>query len=386
MKMKYLLFLSLFAFSLTSCIKDQVETVNRAYTEDEMSTLQQTLNLPVEALDYNLQLPEHLGFSRVNTAKHQATLGRVLFYDKKLSKNESVSCATCHEPDKAFADGKDLSEGFDGEKTKRNSLALGAFPSFNAYYGFGGTRMFWDERAVTVADQSSLTIADPIEMGHSNLDELASSLLQHEYYRILFEKAYPETQYGDQISTKDMMLQALDAFVSSIGCFDTKFDEGWAAIGNPNSNFSNFTTEENLGKQLFNDNCASCHNLGPGFSTIVTSANNGLDLVYEDKGMYEINNNPTQKGVFKVPMLRNIALTAPFMHDGRFETLEDVIEHYNSGVQAHPNLHNNLRNIDGTPRKLDLSQEQKDALVAFMHTLTDETSIALEKYSDPFKN
>ncbi|MEO1263373.1 MAG: cytochrome c peroxidase [Bacteroidota bacterium] len=384
--MKYLLFLSLFAFSLTSCIKDQVDTTDRAYTEEEESILAQNLNLPVEAHDYNLQLPEHLGFSRVNSSKHMATLGRVLFYDKKLSKNESVSCASCHEPEKAFADGKDFSEGFDGEFTKRNSLALGAFPSFNAYYGFGGTRMFWDERAQTVADQSELTIADPIEMGHGDLDVLANSLLENNrYYRILFDKAYPEGQFGADMDNKEKMLQALDAFVSSIGCFNTKFDDGWAAVGNPESNFSNFTAQENMGKQLFNDNCASCHNLGPGFSTTVTSANNGLDANYEDKGMYEITNNPSQKGVFKVPMLRNVALTAPFMHDGRFETLEEVIEHYNTGVQEHPNLHPNLRSFNGAPVRLNLSQDEKDALVAFMHTLTDATSIAHEKYADPFK-
>ncbi len=386
MKMKYLLFMSLLAISLSSCIKDQVETNVEAYDSDEYAKLTKTLDLPREANDYNVQLPAHLGNSRVNSSKHQATLGRVLFYDKKLSKNESLSCATCHLAENAFADPKALSEGFDGGETKRNSLALGVFPSFNAYYGFGTTRMFWDERARTVAEQSDLTLRDPIEMGHTNLDQLANELVELDYYDILFKKAYPENNFGSHLSNKEKMLQAIDAFVSSIACFDTKFDEGWASHGNPTVNFSNFTEQENMGKALFfeNDNCSGCHNLGPGFSTSVTAANNGLNVVYEDDGRYEITNNPSDKGVFKVPMLRNVALTAPYMHDGRFETLEEVIEHYSSGVKSHENLHPELKN-GGVAHNLNLNQEEKDALVAFLHTLTDTKSIAHEKLSDPFK-
>lgn len=385
MKMKYLLLMPLFAVALmTSCIKDQVDTINQAYTDEEYAVLKKTLDLPLEAMNYDVQLPAHLGNSRVNANKHQATLGRVLFYDTKLSKNESVSCASCHLADRAFADTKALSEGFEGNETKRNSLGLGVFPSFNAYYGFGTTRMFWDDRAATVAEQSDQTIADPIEMGHPNLDVLANSLLESNYYEILFRKAYPENSFGSELSNKDKMLQALDAFVSSIACFDTKFDQGWKSSNNPNANFSDFSTQENLGKSLFNTNCAGCHNLGPGFATSVTAANNGLDMVSTDDGRYNFSREESDKGVFKVPMLRNIALTAPYMHDGRFATLEDVIEHYNSGVQNHPNLHPELKN-GGEPIKMGLNQEQKAALVAFLHTLTDTESLAQAKYSDPFK-
>lgn len=388
MKIKYFLFMSLFAISLTSCLKDQVDTETRAYSQEEYAVLQTVLDLPIEANNYDLQLPQHLGSSRVNSEKHQATLGRVLFYDKKLSKNQMVSCASCHEAEKAFADDNTFSEGFDGEETKRNSLALGAFPSFNAYYGFGGTRMFWDERATTVAEQSELTLRDPIEMGHPNLNTLAEELLEHEYYQILFAKAYQPNQFGSNLSNKDKMLQALDAFVSSIGCFDTKFDEGWAGNNNVQINFSNFTEEENAGKALFNNNCASCHNLGPGFSTTVTSANNGLSANYEDKGRYEITGFNQDKGIFKVPMLRNVALTGPYMHDGRFETLEEVIDHYSNGIANHENLHENLKdpNAPQTARQFNFTASEKSELVAFLHTLTDTRSIAHEKYADPFKN
>ena len=181
------------------------------------------------------------------------------------------------------------------------------------------------------------------------------------------------------------MLQAIDAFVSSIGSFATKFDDGWAKHGSDQAAYSDFSQDENLGKTLFNDNCASCHNLGPGFSTSVTSANNGLDSDYEDEGMYDFNGNIQDKGVFKVPMLRNVALTGPYMHDGRFETLEEVVEHYSTGIMDHDNLHENLRKVDLSPRQMNFSQEEKNRLVAFLHTLTDKESLAQEKYADPFK-
>ncbi len=384
MKIKYFLFTPLFALLLSSCIKDQVDSSIHAYSSDEYATLTKKLDIPIEAHNYMVQLPPHLGNSRVNSNKHKATLGRVLFYDQRLSANGEVSCSSCHLAKRAFADDKAFSEGFEGEHTKRNSLALGAFPSFNAYYGFGGTRMFWDERAGTVAEQSDLTMRDQIEMGIPSIESLASELIQDDYYRILFDKAFPEGQFGTNITNKDKLLTSLDVFVSSIACFNTRFDDGWAKHFSSEANFNNFTEEENLGKQLFNANCASCHNLGPGFSTSVTSANNGLEINYEDSGMEEITGQSSDVGVFKVPMLRNVALTGPYMHDGRFETLEEVIEHYSSGVKNHDNLHANLKDGNG-PRNLNLTQNQKDALLAFLHTLTDTESIAHVKYSDPFK-
>lgn len=385
MKLNHFFFILFSAFSLTSCIQDEVNKTVYAYTPEEYAVLSQTLDLPIEANEYLLELPAHLGFSTVMSQKHQATLGRVLFYDKKLSKNGSISCASCHDPARAFTDTKALSEGFDGQETKRNSLALGAFPSFNAYYGFGSTLMFWDERARTVAEQSELTLRDPIEMGHPDLSALASELLEHEYYQILFAKAYPEGNFGNHLSNKNKMLQALDAFVSAIGCFETRFDKGWAATGVKDLHFSDFSNQENIGKDLFLRDCASCHNLGPGFSTSVTAANNGLDEVYDDEGRAEITGLIEDIGVFKVPMLRNVALTAPYMHDGRFESLEEVVDHYSTGIQLHDRLHPNLKNTDQSAKKFNYTQAEKEALVAFMHTLTDAESIALEKYADPFK-
>ena len=384
MKTKLLLFATLAAASLTSCLKDDSKTVTHNYEKDEYKTLQTTLNLPVEVDDYTLNLPSTLGGFPVSVDDKQATLGRVLFYDKRLT-GKDVSCATCHKAEKAFTDGDQFSQGVKvGERTSRNTLALGSFPSFNAYYGFGGTRMFWDNRAASVMDQSAETMKNPVEMGIADLGELADKLLKEEYYQILFEKAFPNQSY---LSNEEKMLTAIQAFVSSIGCFNSDYDKALVkSNNNPEADFTSFgfTEEENQGKQIFNANCASCHNLGAGFSTTITSANNGLDMDYQDEGIYKISNNPTDKGVFKVPMLRNVELTAPYMHDGRFATLEDVVEHYSSGVKNHPYLHENLK-YNGEPKNLNFTQNEKQALVAFLKTLTDKESLASSRYSDPFK-
>lgn len=387
--MKTIKVLSLLAFSivtLSSCIKDQVDEVVQNYSDEEYATLTKALDLPMETQEYRLDLPVVLGGTSVVSDKHQATLGRVLFYDKRLSANDEISCASCHKAELAFADDVAFSEGFEGELTARNSLTLGAFPSFNAYYGFGGsTRMFWDERAATVVEQSELTLQDPIEMGQ-DLNELAQELLEEDYYRVLFEKAYPSNGNGffGNLDNKQKILRAIEAFVNSIGCFNTRFDQGLEKHGNMDVQFSNLTAEENAGKQLFNANCSSCHNLGSGFATTVLNANNGLEMNYEDKGIGGVTNQNQMDGVFKVPMLRNIAVTGPYMHDGRFETLEEVVEHYSTGVKNHPNLHENLRKSNGEPKRLNLTATEKANLVAFLNTLTDLSSMTQEKYADPF--
>lgn len=373
------------ALSISSCVKDEVNQVVKQYSDADYAKLTKVLDLPTEAHQYTIDLPPSLGGFSVFANDHQATLGRVLFYDKRLSSNGEVSCASCHKADKAFADDVAGSLGVTTERTSRNSLALGAFPSFNGYYGFGGgTRMFWDNRAGSVAEQTEETMKNPVEMGNTDLHSIASELLEEDYYQILFEKAFPNDNYT---SDKDKMLQAIQAFVNAIACFDTKYDhELEKNNGRSTGSFAGFTAEENLGKQLFENNCASCHNLGPGFTTIIVAANNGLDMNYTDKGMGAISNSPSEDGLFKVPMLRNVALAAPYMHDGRFATLEEVVEHYNSGIKNHPNLHENLRNaMDGSPKNLNLSEGEKAALVAFLHTLTDKESLQHPRFSNPFK-
>ncbi|HSU27505.1 MAG TPA: c-type cytochrome, partial [Chitinophagaceae bacterium] len=152
----------------------------------------------------------------------------------------------------------------------------------------------------------------------------------------------------------------------------------------PNVNFPNYNNEENRGKELFfTVGCAACH--GTETFTAPLEKNNGLDMVTTDRGFGAVTNNTNQDGLFKVGSLRNVELTAPYMHDGRFNTLEEVIEHYSTGVKNHPNLSQQLRLPNGNPRLLNLPPADKAALVAFLKTLTDNSVITDVKFSNPFK-
>ncbi len=384
MKTKLFLLAAIMIASFTSCLKDESVTITHNYDPEDYKVIAANLNLPDEVDNYTLNLPQTVGGFEVFADNKQATLGRVLFYDKRLSVNNEVNCASCHKPELAFTDGEQFSPGVTTERTSRNTLALGTFPSFNAYYGFGGTRMFWDNRASSVMEQSAETMKNPVEMGNVDLGELADKLLQEQYYFILFKNAFP---YQTYLTNEEKMLTALQAFVSSIGCFNSKYDQELIDNhGDETAQFAKFTAQENQGKALYNTNCASCHNLGAvAFSLGIVAANNGLDLDYQDEGVGAISNLQPENGVFKVPMLRNIELTAPYMHDGRFATLEQVVEHYSSGIKNHPNLHENLKD-SGSPKQLNLNESDKQALVAFLRTLTDKESLLATRYSDPFKH
>ncbi|WP_116769121.1 cytochrome-c peroxidase [Maribacter litoralis] len=301
-----------------------------------------------------------------------ATLGRVLFYDNNLSRNNTISCASCHIQEHGFADPTALSTGFDGELTSRNSMGLA-----NARFYENG-RFFWDERAESLEEQTLVPIQDLVEMGMT-LPELEDKLSELDYYSTLFTNAF-----GDEAVSSDRIALALSQFIRSMVSYESKFDEGLAQVNDIDDNFPNFTTSENRGKQLFMSNqtrCFDCHatNVFVGDD----ARNNGLDATITDPGVGGITGNNNELGEFKVPSLRNIALTGPYMHDGRFETLEEVIEHYNSGVQNNPNLDNRLTQGNNV-RRLNLSDDDKQALVDFLNTLTDDEFVNDEKYANPF--
>ncbi len=373
-------------FFLTGCLDDNVEINRQIYTPEEFAVLERHLDLPADQYDYSVELPDHLqSFNAIepDISDEMATLGRVLFYDRNLSRTNAVSCASCHEQKLAFSDDVAFSEGFDGELTKRNSLALAAVTNFETDYGgssFSGAGFFWDERAHSIGEQTEMTIQDPIEMG-MNFGDLEVKLQQLPYYPILFRKAF-----GDSGISKNRIIEALEAFMNSFISVDSRFDQAASKVadGGFARRFPDFSEMENLGRRLYMDHCTTCHS--PNMSTLmVTVANNGLDVKYEDNGLGDHRNNPSLDGVFKVPFLRNVALTAPYMHDGRFAILEEVVEHYSSGIKNHPNLDFRLRKINGAPRHMNFTEEEKMALVAFLETLTDETFIAEERFSDPFK-
>lgn len=297
-----------------------------------------------------------------------ATLGRVLFYDKHLSANNTISCASCHHQDKGFSDGLAFSEGFEGGLTGRNSMAI-----INTNYQ---RRFFWDERALNLELQVLMPIQDPIEMG-MDLTDLEIKLSKLTYYSTLFEAAF-----GDSVITSERISKAISQFMQSIRSYNSKYDQG---IYN---NFANFTPEETIGKDMFfsgSFNCNNCH-LTQNFGG-VTNEINGLDIAYEDGGIEGISGDVDDHGNFKTVTLRNIELTAPYMHDGRFETLEDVIDFYSTDIQAHPYLDDRLATnsqIGGPPKQFNFTPAQKAALIAFLKTLTDYELISNPIYSNPF--
>lgn len=300
-----------------------------------------------------------------------AQLGRVLFYDKRLSTNQSISCSSCHQQANGFSDGRQFSVGFNGGLTGRNSMGLS-----NARW-YQRRHFFWDERANTLEDQVLMPIQNSVEMG-MDLTTLTNRLAAEPYYTNLFAATF-----GSPGITSDRISKALAQFVRSIVSVQSKYD-----IGATNG-FANFTPLENQGRQIFNGpagGCAACHgtdNFVPGPAL----NNNGLEFPYVDLGVGGITGNAADNGKFKVPSLRNIELTAPYMHDGRFATLEQVVEFYNSGVVDNPNLSPPLRTVPPAPpgpRRLNLTQQQKDALVAFLRTLTDPNLATDPKLSDPF--
>lgn len=368
--------------ALTACKKDNTSADNHSgptSTAESASPL-----LPATPFNYaDIALPNHVNIPPVQATDNTpadnpitdegATLGRVLFYDVNLSFNRTVSCASCHDQASGFSDPNTLSVGFDGGLTGRNSMGL----SMARFYENG--HFFWDERAATLEEQVLMPIQDDVEMGMS-LDELVERVEAEEYYAELFADAFG----SDEVST-DRISRALSQFVRSMVSANAKYDEGRAQVQTPpgpDQTFPNFTAAENQGMQLFfASGCAACHG---GEAFIAPGArNNGLDVVYTDNGTADVTGDPADVGKFKVPSLRNVAVTGPFMHDGRFETLLEVVEHYNSGVQDHVNLDPVLR--DGAnPRVLNLTENEKLALVAFLETLTDPTFLSDERWSDPF--
>ncbi len=338
--------------------------------------------LPVKLADYSPALPAHFLLPAVvqqdNTPADNpitnagATLGRVLFYDKRLSANQTVSCSSCHRQQSGFSDPRPFSIGLAGGLTDRNSMGL-----TNARW-YQRRSFFWDERAATLEVQVLQPIQNSIEMGLS-LPTLVSRLSGETFYADLFTAAF-----GSSTINSERISRALAQFVRSLASTRSKYDLGVGV------NFSNFSPEENLGRRLFNGEtgtatCAQCHGTD-NFSSGPRINNNGLENPYLDKGVGAVSGRAQDEGLFKVPSLRNVALTAPYMHDGRFATLEAVVEFYNSGVVAHPNLSPPLRARPPAPGalRLNLTAAEKAALVAFMKTLTDTALAADERFADPF--
>lgn len=348
-----------------------------------------TLQLPSQPYSYNLGVKDDL-----------PTLGRVLFYDRQLSINNSISCSSCHKQELGFADNVRFSSGFAARLTSRNSMPIQNLnsnisiePTLFAIQG----SLFWDGRERELNSMVLKPLINHVEMGVNDLQSFTKKITGIPYYEDLFTKAY-----GDGQVTKVRVAEALSWFVRSIRSNQTKFDQHVKSVGGifpfpkPNNPVptpvpSNVLSSlEQEGWHLFFEkyNCNSCHQVQQptGYSMFGgTFANIGLDKEYADNGVQSVSMKPQDAGKFKIPSLRNVTLTAPYMHDGRFATLDDVINHYKEGINDHPNLDQRLRNSDGSPRRISITDNEKRAIIAFLQTLTDPNMISDPKLSNPFK-
>lgn len=365
--------------------------------------------LPETPLNYaNIALPDHYLINAIpgnspfqnavidndNTPANNpttddgATLGRVLFYDRQLSGNGTVSCASCHDQSHGFSDARRLSPGFNGGSTRRHSMGL-----TNARFYEPG-KFFWDERAATLEDQVLIPFQDPVEMGLT-LEQLVGIVSAQSYYPELFRNAF-----GDETVSSDRISRALAQFVRSIVSTNSKYDQGRVTVNDPFVPFSNFTPQENQGKALFMNvgnrpvGCIDCHvteafispfSASPHASGTSATTNNGLDPVStDDLGVAETTRNVADTGHFKVPSLRNIGVTAPYMHDGRFDSLDEVLRFYDRDIRNHPQLSDILVAPNGNAVQIRFNNNERDAISAFLHTLTDQALLTDPKYSDPF--
>ncbi|MCA6499538.1 MAG: cytochrome-c peroxidase, partial [Chitinophagaceae bacterium] len=324
----------------------------------------------------------------INNAK--ATLGRVLFYDNSLSVTNTISCGSCHQQKFAFSDTALASNGVLGGTTDRHTMRL-----INARFAIEPT-FFWDERAATLEAQSTQPIVAHNEMGFSgqtgrgNMNTLLTKLQGIGYYKELFTAVY-----GDVNITETRMQECLANFIRSIQSFDSKFDEGRALVVNDRINFPNFTAEENLGKALFIDRpifdansirttgglgCNTCH-LVPEFDISPASRNNGVIAT-----LAGIGNDVTNT---RSPSLRDLmnssgVLNGPMMHNGKFRSLEAVVNHYASGIQNNSNLDPRLRPNGTAVQQLNLQPGELQAIIAFMKTLTGKNIYTDKKWATPF--
>jgi len=336
-------------------------------------TLMQAPGLPQSPFSYVVKLPAHLReLVQVSTAPrdnavsdHGAALGRVLFYDRALSKNGLVSCASCHSQALGFDDANRFSIGLTGKITARHSVGL-AFAGYNA-----NGRYFRDEHAATLEEQVLEPIRDPVEMRLTK-GELVARVSARPWYGPLFQNAFGSNRISEQ-----KIARALAQFVRSLVSINAPYDRARADVKN---RIPAFTNLENTGKFLFMASrdeggfgCSSCHE---GEASIMLKRhNNGLDTVENT-----LAENTTLRGA----SLRNIAIRQPYMFDGRFTTLGQVIDHYSNGINAHPQLGDPLKDRNGEPMRFAIGPSDKAALIAFLETLTDRSFVKDQKFSNPF--
>lgn len=325
-----------------ACSKNEKEPI----PEDKKISFLIPSNFPVPTYNFENNKLTNAGFA----------LGKKLFYEARLSADKSVSCGSCHQQFAAFTqlDHK-VSHGVNNCQGKRNTP-----PLFNLAWQ---KAFFWDGGVKNIETSPLNAITDACEMG-TDIETIITFLKNTAPYPDLFNQAFGPTEINSQ-----SILKSITQFTAILISANTKYDK----IMRKESGFS-FTSTELAGYNLFKQKCASCHS--EPFFTDFSYRNNGLDLVSTDEGRSHITGVNTDFGKFRVPTLRNIEYTSPYMHDGRFYSLDDVLEHYNSGIKAAVNLDESLKN------DLSLNALEKEQIKTFLKTLTDNEFIKNTLYSE----
>lgn len=369
--MKYAFIFFIFGLLvLQSCEEDPIPTdlgidLSDIEYNPEEYTIKQVVKFPV------MEIPADNPMTKAGV-----DLGRHLFYDPILSADSTQSCASCHLTTGSFTDNLAVSKGIDGIEGSRSSMSL-----LNVGYYLNG--LFWDGRIETLEEQALLPVEDPIEL-HNNWDNVEAKLKKQELYRTKFRQAFGIDNSNE--ITRDLSVKALAQFERSL------VSSGRAKWDRVQDGKAEFTQEERLGRNIFFESpddpmdikdggCFHCH-IDPLF-TDNNYLNNGIEDLesiddFQDKGLGSLTGNRFDNGKFRTPTLRNIEFTAPYMHDGRFETLQEVLDAYNEGGHGLENEDQNL------PKRFALEQKDQDALLAFLKTLSDTTFMNDARYKSPF--
>ena len=354
MRLTFLSFILL--FSLISCSNDDDNFATSAYTfpntEDPLIPYPTFQNNPI--------------------TKEGVALGKKLFYDKRLSGDNTMSCNSCHKQEFAFATDQKVEKGIDDIAGTRNSM-----PLFNLIWNTN--QFFWDGRAITLEEQTQMPVEDPIEM-HETWENAISEIKADELYPKMFKEAFNVSTH--QIS-QHLAGKAMSQFLRTLISDNSKYDKvirGEAQFTNDElAGFGLFKTEgPEDGISSDGADCFHCH--GKPLFTNNQYINNGLDPEgsFADLGKEAVSGDMADKAKFRVPTLRNLLYTAPYMHDGRFATLEEVLDHYNTGLHYSNTLDPNLKKH--TEFGLLLTAKQKEQLLAFLKTLSDPDFITNPEY------
>ena len=334
------------AMSFSNCSSD----------DSNFSPTEEALNIPIIFSENILApiIPNDNPQTREGIA-----LGKKLFFDNILSANGTKSCASCHAPQNAFSDNSSTSVGIDGIPGNRNSM-----PLFNLAWNYSD-RFNWDGQALSLERQAEEPVENPIEL-HSDWENVIARLQSHTEYPSLFQKAF-----NTSTITKELTTKAIAQFERTLVSANSKFDN--YSLGQ-----ANLTDQELNGLDIFlredKGDCFHCHgNPNSPLWTDNDFHNNGLDSEFTDLGLGAVTGDPNDNGKFRTPSLRNLAFTAPYMHDGRFSTLDEVINFYSEGLQDSPTVDPLMKNID--QGGVQLTESEKADLKAFLLTLSDASFI-----------